>query len=194
MKTIFLISAQMQSGKDTFGDCLLKQTSGMKLAFADPVKEIAILALDMPGYVAYGGEAERRAWTKYEKDARQWLQWIGSECGRQQIDPDIWVDRMVDRIRALSSSVFVITDARFKNEIFGLSDKLGEDYRVVKIRLRRPGKENDDPHPSEAEQMSIPDSDFDEVVVNQGTIQELEAEAARLATRHCPSAVRRWGS
>jgi hypothetical protein len=60
------------------------------MSFAQPVKEIAI-ALGMPSNVAYGGEAERRAWKKYlkaldkEADGREWLQWIGTEFGRDQI-------------------------------------------------------------------------------------------------------------
>ena len=60
-------------------------------------------------------------------------------------------------------------------------------FSFIKIRLKRPGNENDDEHASEKEQMGIPDSSFDEVVVNDGTIGELEGKARLIANNYLAS-------
>ena len=54
MKFMFLISAQLQSGKDAFGEALRKSICATAVAFASPVTEVAIaldttLACDTPG-------------------------------------------------------------------------------------------------------------------------------------------------
>jgi hypothetical protein len=196
--TVFLVSAQLQSGKDTFSDALVRKTLGQKLAFADPVKEVAISMLGMPSVVAYGGEAERRAWTRYGKDARQWLQWIGTELGRQQIHQDVWLHRLNERLEQRSCRSFVVSDARFKNELIDFPDDEwitrsivhmsvqgpGRPCRFVLVRIKRPGNPTVDlSHVSETEQTEIPDASFDEIVVNDGTPEELAAKAQLIAEK-----------
>jgi hypothetical protein len=204
MKTLFLISAQLQSGKDAFGEVLRKAVCGTKLAFADPVKEVAIAMLGMPSRVAHGGEAERRAWKRYCKDratcpnatheactdAREWLQWVGTELGRQQIHPEVWIHRLMERAPGFAGDV-IVADARFKNElgmtpggIEKANNELERPYRIVKIRIRRPGFENDDQHASEKEQTEIPDEAFDEIVENDGDLRQLEAKAKLIAKKY----------
>ena len=209
MKFMFLISAQLQSGKDAFGEALRKAICATAVAFASPVKEVAIAMLGMPAAVAYGGEKVRRAWKRYCKDratcpnkthdactdAREWLQWIGTELGRGQIHHDVWVHRLMERAPNFAGHI-VVTDARFWNELSidgapnptpGLgaaNDALPLSFRLVKIRLKRPGHENDSSHASEKEQTEIPDSAFDEIVVNNGTLQDLESSAKLIARKY----------
>jgi len=187
MKTVFLICGQLQSGKDTFGQLLAKAGGGITIAIADPIKEVAISMLGMPSAVAYGGEKERRSWTRYGKDAREWLQWIGTELGRAQIAQEVWLDRLVERIEPRCMKAFVVTDARLGFELEKIGPKLGERYRTVKIRIRRPGAENKLEHQTESEQQEIPDSVFDEVVVNKGTLQDLEQQALDIAKKYLAS-------
>lgn len=181
-KTIFLIVAQQEAGKDAFGNFLCARAGAERLAFADPVKEAAITMLGMPRSVAYGGEAERRSWSRYGRDARQWLRWIGTELGRQQIDENIWIDRLVEKVKQPTT---VITDGRFKNEAFTLQNRLGPDYRVILIRLVRPEFTNEEQHASEAEQLEIPDDQFDFVIINDGSLEQLEAAAQNLLEQAC---------
>ena len=199
-KIVFLISSQQQNGKDTFGERLARWTNGITLAFADPVKEVAISMLGMPPEVAYGGEAERRAWKRYGKDAREWLRWIGTELGRAQISPEVWIHRMIERVSKSSVGSFVVTDARFGNELdysYGDPVMLSQlrdqgsitafheaGFRVVKIRLRRPGAENTEAHASESEQLTIPDDHFHEVVVNDGSPKDLDNKAKVIAAKY----------
>jgi len=202
-RTMFLVSAQMQSGKDAFGSALCKAVGGVTAALASPVKEAAIAMVGMPSAVAYGGQEERLAWKRYCidpgtcpngehsecSDAREWLQHIGTEIGRMQIHPDLWIHRLFERVPVFSCDV-VVTDARFPNEM-GLGVALafanasvGNLYKFVRVRIKRPSHVNADTHLSESAQLEIPDSVFDEVVVNDGTIGELEAKAKAVALRH----------
>jgi hypothetical protein len=183
----------MQSGKDTFGKPLARRLNGVAIGFADPLKEIAVL-LGMPHSVAYGGEKERRAWKKFLKakgrecDGREWLQWLGTEFGREQVGEDIWLERLLEHVRARRTTpVFVVTDARFENELLDrieeLAQETGLDVRFFRIRLERPGAPGGETHASETEQLGIPDSAFDEVVTNDGSKRDLEAAAVRIANK-----------
>lgn len=203
-KIMFLISAQLQSGKDLFGSTLAKAANATTIALASPVKEVAISMFGMPSRVAYGGEAERRAWKRYClkrgdcpnptheacSDAREILQWIGTECGRLQVSQDVWIHRLFERAPLFAGRAVIVTDARFKNEL-GMTDALDKanaalelPFRFVKIRLRRPGHENSLGHASESEQLEIPDAFFDEVVINDGTKQDLESRARIIAKKY----------
>lgn len=192
-KIMFLICAQLQSGKDTFGRVLAKATNGILCGFADPVKEVAIAMLGMPPVIAYGSETERRAWKRYGKDAREWLQWIGSEMGREMVNQDVWLNRLLERVDSTAAESVVVTDVRFKNELEGLQDLAKArkesgvssiEFRFVKIRLKRPGYENNLDHASESEQKTIPDDFFDEVVTNDGTARDLESKARVVAKKY----------
>lgn len=72
----------------------------------------------------------------------------------------------------------VITDVRFKNEMQAIRQQGGQLWRV-----KRPGAGLDGSaslHPSEAEQMSIPDSWFDAVIDNSGTLDDLRVTVQAL--------------
>jgi len=190
--TIFLVSAQLQCGKNAFGEALAAATDSQCLSFADPLKEIAI-QLGMPRKIAYGSEAERRGWTKYLKakgeavDARVWLQWIGTEFGRDQVATNLWVELLLEKAWRSPECSVVVTDARFKNELLDIhriAARMGVTFRFVRIRIKRPGQESSETHQSETEQLSISDLCFEHVVVNDGTLEELVQRARDLALRY----------
>lgn len=128
------------------------------------------------------------------------LQRFGTEFGRHCYK-DIWVDygiRIAKKIttgRGLryskSKGVYVydmapspvsgvvFPDCRFKNEI-----RLIKEADGVLIRIKRfgAGLEGDyAAHPSEAEQMSIPDSEFDFIIENDGTLDDLRQKVRGVA-------------
>ena len=97
------------------------------------------------------------------------------------------VERLTGRSIHFSSpelSIAVITDARHRNEILELGDRLGKGWKVVKVRIRRPAFGNEDGHASEAEQLSLDDEDFDELVLNDEGLEKLGREARRLLDRY----------
>lgn len=73
-----------------------------------------------------------------------------------------------------------VSDVRFKNEIEAIQKAGGK-----VVRVRRPGAGLGwaaGLHPSEAEQLAIPDSAFDFVVENDGTLEELQTKALQVGT------------
>lgn len=127
---------------------------------------------------------------------RRALQTLGTEWGRECY-PDVWVEYAVRMARLvldpkggdLSGSIgydqrhgpivtnrtaasgVAIPDVRFKNEVDGLK-KAGAKL----IRVKRPDaglSGNAGAHRSEMEQDEIPDSDFDFVINNDGSLEDL---------------------
>jgi len=125
---------------------------------------------------------------------RHALQKLGTEWGRGCYD-DIWVEYAVRVAKELLSGYHpegyatydaksglehshaddpkyrgvVISDVRFRNEISGLK-KAGAKL----IRIKRPGHEQPKwDHPSETEQMDIPDEEFNLVINNQDSLEDL---------------------
>lgn len=110
------------------------------------------------------------------------LQLLGTEWGRHCYE-HTWVDIAVRVGSSLlvSSNVkgVVFSDVRFKNEVFRLKD-LG----VHLERIKRQGY--DKPafdHPSETEQLEIPDNVFDGVLMNMGTLLDLEQSVDTMLAR-----------
>lgn len=135
---IILLSGKMYSGKDTVADIICKNYNFKKIAFADEVKNIASKCFGWDGI-------------KDEK-GRRLLQTIGTEAGRYY-NPDIWVDKLINRIEFEMNEVeflteysvlknpfnlnFVISDHRFPNEYEKIKLKLNKEYDVYRIRIER---------------------------------------------------------
>ena len=103
--------------------------------------------------------------------ARKVLQTLGTEMGRA-IRPNVWIDHAL-RLASESARGVVVPDARFQNELDGVRAAGG-----VCIRISRPASGLDGAaaaHQSETEMGGIPDSVFDAVILNDGTIEDLAA-------------------
>jgi hypothetical protein len=127
---------------------------------------------------------------------RKILQLLGTECGREIIHPNIWVNALFANYRTnfeaknaeewgkdLTSN-WIITDVRFPNEAQAIKDRGGILIRVNKPRYTyesdlpekssplqhaERGKELYN-HPSE---IALDNAEFDYVINNNGTIEEL---------------------
>lgn len=114
--------------------------------------------------------------------ARRLLQTLGTECGRA-VDADIWARYGVRRARNFvvtgGMHVAVIGDCRFQNELHLIKEAGG-----VIWRIKRDAKIDGDAakHASETEQSSIPDSDCDRIIDNNGTLNDL-THAVRAAVQ-----------
>lgn len=83
-----------------------------------------------------------------------------------------------DRSEAGRIKLVTVSDVRFQNEIDAIQKAGGKVVRVKRPGAGLGGAAGQ--HPSEAEQLSIPDSAFDFVVENGGTLEELEALAIKI--------------
>jgi hypothetical protein len=96
---------------------------------------------------------------------RKILQLLGTEAGREIIHPNIWVNSLFADYT--TDSNWIITDVRFPNEAQAIKDRGG-----IVLRIERPGGESHcgGAHASET---ALDDYDFDIVINNDGTIEEL---------------------
>lgn len=143
------IVGKMHAGKTTLANMLVER-SYTRMAFADPVKEIAAEMLNKFLYCMNDDRAFGLDSINAEKGhpaIRGLLQLVGTELGRQWYGPDtIWIDMFKDRIEALDEldrsfdlppEVRIVNDdCRFVNESVALKE-LG--FTIVK--LRRPEDE-----------------------------------------------------
>jgi hypothetical protein len=132
---------------------------------------------------------------------RRLLQLLGTDCGRDIIHPQIWVNALFadytkerfgttsrgEEVLSSNTSNWIITDCRFPNEAQAIKDRGG-----IVIRVNRPCPECKVieghkfgcltykkliEHPSET---SLDNYEFDHVIDNNGTIEELIGKIKQL--------------
>ena len=142
---------------------------------------------------AYPGDDCLGAKIRIYLTPRYALQRLGSEWARDCY-PDVWIDYAVRVARELEEGGFVyapqrgliseygsldcpsfpytsviVPDVRFRNEVEGLRKAGAKLVRVKRVGYEKPRFD----HPSETEQMTIPDSEFDCVIENDSTLEVL---------------------
>jgi hypothetical protein len=188
------------SGKGTVGD-ILEQKGFIKDSFAKPLKDACSVMFGWPREMLEGDTEVSRKWREepdqywsekfgQEFSPRLALQLMGTEAGRNVFHQDIWVISLLNRARGKD---VVVTDVRFKNEIKYIQDNGG-----IVIRIRR-GEEPewydlalDANQGFGSAQMGMRDkgihqsewdwigSDFDMVIENNGTIDNLGKQVDEL--------------
>lgn len=127
------LSGPAQSGKDTLASVLVNDYGWTRIAFADPLKEMA-LAIDpwIPDPVdpllwyRLSDLVNQVGWElskKHYPEVRRFLQKLGTDAVRTHT-PDYWVDIAVQRATEAGTSV-VFTDARFPNECQAIRERGG---------------------------------------------------------------------
>jgi hypothetical protein len=120
---------------------------------------------------------------RVELTPRLLLQLLGTECGREIIHPNIWVNAtMADYISysargsdyEFEESNWIITDVRFPNEVRAIEESGG-----IVIRIERPGLESSD-HESET---ALDDWDFKYKITNDDTKKHLYRKLEEIYTK-----------
>lgn len=103
------------------------------------------------------------------------LQVLGTDCGRNIIHPNIWVNATMRDYEARNirgseywhdKTYWIITDTRFPNEIEAVKERGGLNFQVIRPSIKRI-----DEHLSET---ALDGYDgFDEVIINEGTREDL---------------------
>lgn len=114
----------------------------------------------------------------YFKTPREILQFVGTEICRAVTDT-YHTEVLFKKIKETPHANYVVTDARFENERKLLKDYFG----ATLIRVKRPGYSSAttqglENHASETSMGA--DEDYDIVINNGGTIEELRSEAIKL--------------
>ncbi len=96
------------------------------------------------------------------------LQFWGTEFRRKIVNWDYWVNKVKEVIDKVPDKDYVIPDARFKNEAKFIKNSGGEIWKVI-----RPGYKEIDRDPSHKSEVDLDDWEFDEAIINDGTIEQL---------------------
>ncbi len=149
--------------------------------FADPLKSIAVELFDLKPEQVYGSDEDKNTLTPYSQhgwrnhktttlppmSAREFLQYFGTEVMRD-IKDSIWVDYTMKRIAREQSSVAIIPDVRFPNEINAIKEAGG-----IVIRLTRNPFDSDHDCEKALDVESFDWNQFDHIVDNKGDIDQL---------------------
>ena len=203
MKKLIGLCGFIGSGKGTVANILVNEYGFVEDSFAATLKDAVAAVFGWPRHLLEGDTAESRAWREEvdpwwsEKIGRdvtpRWvLQYWGTDLCRTHFHADIWILSLERKILNSTDNV-VIADCRFPNEVEMIKRLGGEVWRVKrgaepewyqdainfntgptqigwaigKHRLQELGV-----HPSE---YSWVGSDFDKVLVNDGSIDDLRA-------------------
>lgn len=196
-RTLIGLTGYATVGKDVVADALVAECGFVKLGWADRLLQVAAainpeisLGLDTvsqrllrflgkPRKVRFKKLLEQAGYIEAKKNPefRGFLQWLGTEVGREMIHPDIWVlATMRDVHHHLSNGRnVVITNCRFNNEAETIRKAGGRVYEVC-----RPGVGPANGHQSEA---GISDRLLSGSFFNSGTRDELQQKAVGLYDR-----------
>jgi len=181
-----LFAGNSGAGKDTAANmladvCRERNISSLRMAFADPIKELAVHLLGIPLEVSYGTQQDKLDFHVYERSARHWLQWIGTELARQQIHEDIWVHRFVEKALASSAQVVIGSDGRFRNEMNLMRSMLDGKMELVLVKIVNPRVPVNLNHQSESEVFHIAEVEFHHVIHNTNGLSDLMGDVEDLA-------------
>lgn len=170
-----------RSGKDTAAEMLRMQHGFLHYSFAAQLKKVCA--------EVFGFDAEQLHGTRKETIDLFWgfsprwaMQQVGTECFKPAFGKNIWVRalerRIFDREIPYSYKVqgIVISDVRFEVECEAIKSWGGQVVRID--RGNRDAIDNSVKHSSETELDNY--SKWDAVIDNNGTLDELQAQVARL--------------
>lgn len=168
------------SGKDMLADYLVRRYGFTKIAFADPLYDMAAALLP---HLGVRGDVlrllrEDRAFKEsplplIQHSPRHLLQTLGTEWGRVQMHPELWLRIAQQRI-ALTAGPVVLTDVRFANEAALVLRQGGAVWRLL-----RPSAGTSSAHTSET---PLARDLIDHHLHNDGTPEQLfEAADGALA-------------
>ena len=173
------ISGLMGSGKDQFAEYIRDNAYDYFVIkkFGGKLKEICGLLLGVDQSVFEDQEYKKQSlgpeWGGMT--VRDMLQVVGTECMRDTLHPDVWVNALITEFETDKGEPgswdcphWLVTDVRFPNE----ANRIKENGGIV-IRINRKGVVRTD-HPSETALDHYP---FDYYVENNGSLDDLKKKA-----------------
>lgn len=171
------ISGRARSGKDTLaGIFKFLDKNTVQLSFAAPIREFVAGLVGMSVDEITNSDAKERPlpWLN-DKSPRFLMQTLGTEWGRNMIDPNLWIKVVRKRIEMLQAqanppSLVVFSDVRFDNEAEMIRSLGG-----WIIHLSRGDAVEVAAHVSENGVTPSPSEDL--CIYNDGTLSDLERQA-----------------
>jgi hypothetical protein len=193
---LIMVTGHAGSGKDTCVDYLINSLSRQgvvvhRRAFADQVKVVSQMLIN--GF--YGVDIPLSAFAKPDEKERlrpEWplfngqtasirriLQYVGTDIGRNQIDPDVWVRPVVNFYQQMNPQhVLIVSDLRFPGEYQAFRHLPGE---IMCLRVNRHSVSKSAEHVSESLFDRIP---VTHQIDNNGSYDQLYAQLDGLLSQY----------
>lgn len=187
-RLIALHSSVPQSGKSTVASILFQNHAFYTVPLALPIKRMVktflkeagleladTLGFDIDQYKTHTLSELLPEYRQCNVTVRRLMQTLGTEWGREHVHPDIWIQMWAQCAkRYMDRGVGVcVDDLRFANEALTIRNMGGEIWKVI-----RPEHQVDDTVLNHASEYGLDEKIFDRVIVNDGTIEDLEKKIA----------------
>jgi hypothetical protein len=192
-------------GKGTVSNILVNDYGYIEDSFASTVKDVCSSIFGWPRHLLEGDTLESRQWRdtvdiwwsknlNIEKfTPRKALTMLATDVIRNNFNKDIWYLSLLNRMRNFTNTKIVISDARFINEIKFIKDNGGKIIRIKRgpepdwyqlaldtnIGKTSAMHDRTDIHESEWQWIG---SDFDYIINNDGTIDNLKKQINDILT------------
>lgn len=164
------IAGRARSGKDTVASFIIAAIGGYRYSFADPIRAMLVpLGVDMND--PYWQARKEDVIPALGVSPRRMMQTLGTEWGRQLINPDLWLIMAHQRLLQNGPGM-IIPDVRFENEAAWIRKHGGWIIHVI-----RPEAKAVEAHASED---GIEMHDTDARLLNNGTLEELQLSVREL--------------
>ena len=175
------IMGKKGSGKDTVSDYLVENYQFHKLAFADPIKQVAQIMFDFTEQ-QLNGELKETIDKRWGISPREVFQKLGTEFGQfdlpkyfpilgEKVNRNFWVERLkIEYGKLPDNSNVIVSDVRFNHEIEAIK-KMGG--KIIYIERNERIWEKQDGHLSEKEMESLDGNLFDRIVNNNHSKTQL---------------------
>lgn len=163
MNRIIAFTGPAGAGKSTAAAVVAARYGYYRLSFAAPIRAM-LMAFGLTGEQLGAGKEQPLDWLPGQTP-RRLMQTLGTEWGRQLVDPNIWVKLAMRRAQWALGQQFagvVFDDCRFDNEAMAIREAGGI---VVKIRGREAAVA---PHSSEA---GVDDMLLSGIITNHGSVE-----------------------
>ena len=183
MPNIIQLSGRKRSGKDWTATAIKQQLeshgySVEVLSFAEPLKDIASIILDMPLSDLESAKNNNDSiyqtgsyYNEYLTTFRSMLQKLGTEAMKKYFGDFVWYDLLINRIEQSSADYILVPDYRFPEETIP---------GALTVRIHSTSVDLTDNHISET---ALDDFVFDHVLDNSNK-QLTESDIIRFVSNH----------
>ena len=152
------ITGRAGSGKSTFAKMLAEHLDSFTiLPFAKPLKDIAYS-------MGWNGEKDDKG--------RRLLQLLGTECGRECINENIWVRKWQERAHEIGAKFTIADDCRFDNEA-----------EICDFVINLTGRQDDNCDSKHKSEHGVSSTYFHAILPNKWDMRFLGQEAEQLAAK-----------
>ena len=173
---IISITGKIGSGKDTIARMIQEYTkdSWEVRKFAGKLKQIASILTGVSQHLFEDQEFKKLDMSgNWGMTYREFLQKLGTDALRDNLHKEVWINALFSEQRDRNSN-WIITDTRFPNEYDACKK-----HDAVMIKVVRPGSYTGN-HASEISLDHISDSGWDFIIINDGTLEDLQIKVSHI--------------